>query len=437
MPTDTWQAEILKAARAWGVTANVDVELVGDDGSPLGTPATAGDPTFGNIRIGATTLSLGTVAVSVPLNPKTGTGSILLNDQLTYSDAPDDPSSGTYNLFSVATGQIGQVLGLDQGAPPVAPAADVSGQPQYIITGVLSGPTNPDFYRFQAPTINPGDDPSLTLMAWTSDSQSATPSLTLYDSNGQVVPTTGVLQQDGGVIVRLEAAQSGATYYLAVAASDPSAANTPYELTVETPVQEPPQAWLNTGTLSPSTPQDARSFVVTETQVLDFEFSASAPTDSGVTGVQVQVSDSNGYAYLDQYVSSGSTLSAVLKLGPGQYTVRFMAVGGTGSSLDTIDYTGGSRRLVAFSGPGIIDPDDPPAPPATNPLTPDPTDPDPEWIRPSYAPWTPIPLWNPWGRPVGLAPSNIPPGWNPYFWWPGMQNLNPDPVSPPPWDPSK
>jgi len=49
--TAGWQGEILRALQTWAVQANINVGLVDDDGSPLGTVgALQHDPRFGDIR---------------------------------------------------------------------------------------------------------------------------------------------------------------------------------------------------------------------------------------------------------------------------------------------------------------------------------------------------------------------------------------------------
>src|SRR5437016_9177080 len=56
-----WQREILRAYQTWAVQANVSVGLVADGGQVMGIPgAPQEDPRFGDIRIGARPLSLGT-----------------------------------------------------------------------------------------------------------------------------------------------------------------------------------------------------------------------------------------------------------------------------------------------------------------------------------------------------------------------------------------
>src|SRR6266849_1661060 len=51
-PTRTWQLEILRAVQTWAAQANIDVSIVADNGSPLGTTgAIQSDSRFGDIRI--------------------------------------------------------------------------------------------------------------------------------------------------------------------------------------------------------------------------------------------------------------------------------------------------------------------------------------------------------------------------------------------------
>jgi hypothetical protein len=82
-PTATWQREILQAFQTWAVQANINVGLVSDGGEAFGTAGPAQhDPRFGDIRLGAQSMSSDALSISVPNDPtlsSTWGGDVLIN----------------------------------------------------------------------------------------------------------------------------------------------------------------------------------------------------------------------------------------------------------------------------------------------------------------------------------------------------------------------
>jgi hypothetical protein len=97
-PTAIWQKEILQAFQTWAVQANINIGLVSDGGQAFGT---AGPPQhdarFGDIRIGAQSMSPAQLSISVPNDPTLSSswgGDVLINSN-------DDFGSGGLDLYSV------------------------------------------------------------------------------------------------------------------------------------------------------------------------------------------------------------------------------------------------------------------------------------------------------------------------------------------------
>jgi hypothetical protein len=118
LPRDVWQREILRAFQTWAVQGNINFRVVPDDGQPFGVSGlTQGDPRFGDIRIGAQSMALDLLSVSVPHDSVlsgTLSGDVFLNSDpsLTWDAA---------HLFSVMLHEAGHVLGLDDSTDPLSP----------------------------------------------------------------------------------------------------------------------------------------------------------------------------------------------------------------------------------------------------------------------------------------------------------------------------
>src|SRR5947207_246124 len=83
-----WQNEVLRAVQTWAAAANVNVDVVADNGAALGSPgAPQGDAGFGDIRVAARPLSDNVLAVTTPSGPLGGTrvGDIVLNSTKAFT----------------------------------------------------------------------------------------------------------------------------------------------------------------------------------------------------------------------------------------------------------------------------------------------------------------------------------------------------------------
>jgi hypothetical protein len=104
------KTEILRAFQSWISSANVNVGLVADGGQDFfAGGAFQGDARFGDIRIGARTLSSKELAITAPFGYfDSYSGNIVLNNSVSLGV----DGSGKYDLFTIFLQEAGHALSI-------------------------------------------------------------------------------------------------------------------------------------------------------------------------------------------------------------------------------------------------------------------------------------------------------------------------------------
>lgn len=127
MPRTVWREAIIRAARTWAERGNLNIGIVGDDGSAFGTVGLIqGDPRFGDIRIGAVPMAGDALGQAIPPDPLLSgsyAGDVFFNTNITYTPAM---------LYSVALHELGHALGMAPSTNTRSVMYNVYGQRQKL-----------------------------------------------------------------------------------------------------------------------------------------------------------------------------------------------------------------------------------------------------------------------------------------------------------------
>ncbi len=111
LSASVWQGQILKAFQAWVSRADLNVGVVADDGSAIGTSGyQQADARFGDIRIFAVPLSSSVLAITTPPGDLAGTrtGDIILNSNYNFGIG----SPAERDLYTVLLQEAGHAFGI-------------------------------------------------------------------------------------------------------------------------------------------------------------------------------------------------------------------------------------------------------------------------------------------------------------------------------------
>ncbi|HEV3024592.1 MAG TPA: matrixin family metalloprotease, partial [Pirellulales bacterium] len=175
---------------------------------------------------------------------------------------------------------------------------------------------------------------TLTATVWATQTGAASPLVTVYDRNGNVVASQVLANENGTYSVQVVGVAPGQVYNVTVGAANAAVGSKPlgiYHLTVDFSAAPVVLDTYASGTLTAAASQSFQVLQVNTSQFFHFLLTAStSPTTSGApanvpVAVRLTIYDPLGNVVESVVDQAGSVLSTTLFLTPGTYVFRFAA----------------------------------------------------------------------------------------------------------------
>jgi hypothetical protein len=227
----------------------------------------------------------------------------------------------------------------------------------FVVTGELDSPTEADWYAITP--SSPVDFTGTLFVGTTTTTNGLQPAVGAYDASGQLLPTKVIQNDSGSYEIQLAGAATGATYYIRVAAADPSGSHATGTYTLGATLA--PTAPVDFNALKTKTATAAATtysaMTITGDQLTQIALTATGGSSTAATAVRVTIFDSSGHTVFTTVAVAGRQLATGLVWLPaGTYAVAFTTATQDGSAVGSLSYTLSARPLSDPIDPYLTDP---------------------------------------------------------------------------------
>lgn len=248
-------------------------------------------------------------------------------------------------------------------------ASNIAKGNSFVVTGSLNNPNDAAWYRI-TPTA-PSEFTGTLFVGTIQTADGFLPAVSVFNAEGVELPAVVKANDGGSYQVQLEGATTGTTYFIRVAAADPSGGHATGAYTLGAtlaPVGATQFDPVITDTLTASQTTQYSTMTVEGDRLTQFAITASGGSETTDTAVRMTIFDANGQSVFTTVALSGQSMSTGLVwLAAGEYTLVFNAATRDGSALSNLSVDLSARTLSDPIDPYVDDPTVAAPPPAPLP----------------------------------------------------------------------
>lgn len=237
----------------------------------------------------------------------------------------------------ITNSSLGTALGLSSNNPGTDQRFD------YGVQGDIYSSSQGQYYQIQSPASPTGTD-LLIAIAWGLDVNGLQPRIHVFDGNQNPVAVQVIANGGGTYTIQIPQATAGATYYVEVAAENPSGANSTGSYYLGVDFHAPAAVAftaLTSGTLNQNQSTSTDTLSLTQNQLFHFALSASYAGSGASSAANVTMSIVNQYGQtvFSMTASTGSPpVTADIFLTQGTYSIVYTAAAVDGTALQDVNF---------------------------------------------------------------------------------------------------
>ena len=216
-------------------------------------------------------------------------------------------------------------------ATPLTPDPNFAAGTRFVTVGNQNDSPSVMYYQVTAPSAAPSGAGPITLTTAINalSIQGTNSTLSVVDSQGNVVPSTILMSSAGTEAIQAVGLQPGSSYYIRVNLPE-GGDNSQGNFTIVADFLQTPDLMTTFANNSLAAGQTHSAILyIAKEQLFQFTLNAEAANVGGSGSVRMTITDSNGNVVLDTTDTAGRTpTSSAVLLGAGQYSVTFTAAAG-------------------------------------------------------------------------------------------------------------
>jgi hypothetical protein len=245
-----------------------------------------------------------------------------------------------------------------EAAVSLMPARGYGSEAPIRTTASLGDPGDVDFYQVEAPGVDSGAPPVMTVTVRATEVNGLQPRATVFDANRNPLPALVLAHGDGTYTIQITGARPDTEYVVRVG-SDPTSGKVVgnYDLDVVFGQERAEPVTFVSSSLEGPIRRTSYDLVVNQAQLFDFLLAASAAEPAPGAAVRMTIVDGQGRVVASRTAGVGDTAGGdPVLLMPGVYRATFSSVTPDGARSSRLAFRLFGASLSDPIGPALEDP---------------------------------------------------------------------------------